>query len=56
MISNRVMVEEHFMWAWITLEWVFNKAKYLKLIFPPLPLPTYIPQGVGWNLFVKQVS
>ncbi len=50
------MLEEHFVWTFATLEWVFNKGKYLKTHFPPLPVPGFIPAGVAWNMIAKQVS
>ncbi len=51
----RVMLEEHFIWTFATLEWVFNKGKYLKTHFPPLPFPSFIPQSVAWNIVGKTV-
>ncbi len=52
----RAMLEEHFSWCVASLEWVYNKGKYLRSHFPPLPVPGFIPQGVAWNMVGKGVS
>ncbi len=47
----RVMLEEHFFWCFLTIEFVHNNGKYMRPIFPVLPVPGFL-QGFAFNNFV----
>lgn len=51
----RLMLEDHYYWCYVTLEFAHNKAKNLKAISPPFPAPSFL-QGFIWNKIVGTIS
>jgi hypothetical protein len=53
--AYRIMLEDNFYFAMLSLNMAFNRGRFIKADFPPLPAPGFL-QGFAFNMVVKSLT